>query len=213
MNSFHKEGICQSHDIRVLYKNISLKKNNLKQTCLWGRDTSFSTERCRTVVHFSALKADSWHGVVYCVYDTLSDNGSRIFLIGVIRFLFLTEKTRRFHKIGKKFSAAKGWFITWGRLLSENGSRIKLGQDFFRVPIWCKKRIMSYVFVSHAKIKNIFTKREVLLGLNAHAEEDLAEATLIAVQIAWINERLKWFSLPLCCHWAVHLKLKFGITF
>ena len=48
---------------------------------------------------------------------------------------------------------------------------------------------MSYVFVSHEKkkkqkTKNIFTKREVLSGLNAHAEEDLAEAILIAVQIA-----------------------------
>ena len=43
---------------------------------------------------------------------------------------------------------------------------------------------MSYVFVSHEKNKkqkkNIFTKREVLSGLNAHAEEDLAEAILIA---------------------------------
>ena len=46
---------------------------------------------------------------------------------------------------------------------------------------------MSYVFVSHEKKKkkkNIFTKREVLSGLNAHAEEDLAEAILIAIQIA-----------------------------
>ena len=34
MNPFHKKGICQTHDIRVLYKNISLKKNDLKQTCL-----------------------------------------------------------------------------------------------------------------------------------------------------------------------------------
>ena len=34
------------------------------------------------------------------------------------------------------------------------------------------------------KNQNIFTKREVLSGLNAHAEEDLAEAILIAVQIA-----------------------------
>ena len=32
--------------------------------------------------------------------------------------------------------------------------------------------------------QNIFTKREVLSGLNAHAEEDLAEAILIAVQMA-----------------------------
>ena len=41
---------------------------------------------------------------------------------------------------------------------------------------------MSYVFVSHEKKKTklIFTKREVLSGLNAHAEEDLAEAILIA---------------------------------
>ena len=42
---------------------------------------------------------------------------------------------------------------------------------------------MSYVFVSHEKKKNkknIFTEREVLSGLNAHAEEDLAEAILIA---------------------------------
>ena len=30
------------------------------------------------------------------------------------------------------------------------------------------------------KKKLIFTKREVLSGLNAHAEEDLAEAILIA---------------------------------
>ena len=49
---------------------------------------------------------------------------------------------------------------------------------------------MSYVFVSHEKKKKkqtnkpIFTKREVLSGLNAHAEEDLAEAIVIAVQIA-----------------------------
>ena len=44
---------------------------------------------------------------------------------------------------------------------------------------------MSYVFVSHEKKKkNIFTKMEVLSGLNAHAEEDLGEAILIAVQIA-----------------------------
>ena len=34
------------------------------------------------------------------------------------------------------------------------------------------------------KTPHIFTKREVLSGLNAHAEEDLAEAILIAVQIA-----------------------------
>ena len=34
------------------------------------------------------------------------------------------------------------------------------------------------------KKQHIFTKREVLSGLNAHAEEDLAEAILIAVQIA-----------------------------
>ena len=38
------------------------------------------------------------------------------------------------------------------------------------------------------KNQNIFTKREVLSGLNAHVEEDLAEAILIAVQIAWSNE-------------------------
>ena len=39
---------------------------------------------------------------------------------------------------------------------------------------------MSYFFVSHEKKKkqHIFTKREVLSGLNAHAEEDLAEAIL-----------------------------------
>ena len=55
---------------------------------------------------------------------------------------------------------------------------------------------MFYVFVSlgkqnktktkskTTKKKNIFTNREVLSGLNAHAEEDLAEAILIAVQIA-----------------------------
>ena len=34
------------------------------------------------------------------------------------------------------------------------------------------------------KTKHIFIKREVLSGLNAHAEEDLAEAILIAVQVA-----------------------------
>ena len=51
---------------------------------------------------------------------------------------------------------------------------------------------MSYFFVSHEKKKqHIFTKREVLSGLNAHAEEDLAEAILIAVQIAWMNESPK----------------------
>ena len=59
---------------------------------------------------------------------------------------------------------------------------------------------MSYVFVSHekkkknknkTKQKHIFAKREVLSGLNAHAEEDLAEAILIAVQIAWMNESPK----------------------
>ena len=38
---------------------------------------------------------------------------------------------------------------------------------------------------------HIFTKREVLSGLKAHAEEDLAEAILIAVQIASMNESLK----------------------
>ena len=38
------------------------------------------------------------------------------------------------------------------------------------------------------KNQNIFTKREVLSGLNAHVEEDLVEAILIAVQIAWSNE-------------------------
>ena len=38
------------------------------------------------------------------------------------------------------------------------------------------------------KNQSIFTKREVLSGLNAHVEEDLAEAILIAVQIAWSNE-------------------------
>ena len=41
------------------------------------------------------------------------------------------------------------------------------------------------------KKKHIFTKRKVLSGLNAHAEEDLAEAILIAVQIAWMNESPK----------------------
>ena len=37
----------------VLYNSISLKENNLKQTCVYrstGRETSFSTERCKTVV-------------------------------------------------------------------------------------------------------------------------------------------------------------------
>ena len=57
---------------------------------------------------------------------------------------------------------------------------------------------MSYVFVSHEKKKkkHIFTKMEVLSGLNAHAEEDLGEAILIAVQIAWMNESPK-ITVPL----------------
>ena len=46
------------------------------------------------------------------------------------------------------------------------------------------------------KNKNIFTKMEVLSGLNAHAEEDLGEAILIAVQIAWMNESPK-ITVPL----------------
>ena len=79
--------------------------------------------------------------------------------------------------------------MTWGRLLSANGSRIKLGQDFFpSFHLMQKTYIMSYVFVSHEKkqnkTKHIFTKRQVMSGLNAHAEKDLAEAILIAVQIA-----------------------------
>ena len=72
------------------------------------------------------------------MYDTLSDNGSRIFLIWVIRFLFLTEKNKTLSLKEKKVSAEKGWFMTWGRLLSENGSRIKLGQIFSEFPFDAK---------------------------------------------------------------------------
>ena len=43
--------------------------------------------------------------------------------------------------------------------------------------------VLRFCF-SWKKKKNIFTKMEVLSGLNAHAEEDLGEAILIAVQIA-----------------------------
>ena len=88
--------------------------------------------------------------------------------------------------------------MTWGRLLSENGSRIKLGQDFFPSFQLMQKtyNVLRFCFSWKKKQQHIFTKMEVLSGLNAHAEEDLGEAILIAVQIAWMNESPK-ITVPL----------------
>ena len=44
-----------------------------------------------------------------------------------------------------------------------------------------KKKKHTHTHTHTRTQKSVFTKREVLPGLNAHAEEDLAEAILIAI--------------------------------